>query len=153
MQEFRDAPGFILAKRPSEIRAIAQVPVVRTMAFEMASNGDRFQVCLPTKKRFFVARREDRSVRRSGSKTSGRSHILEALLIEPPHEDEVAVLENAIEGLTPYQVVYLIRLDNKQKPKLTRKFWFSRDTLELSRMQILDDLGDSGDSGSLRTMG
>jgi outer membrane lipoprotein-sorting protein len=143
VQEFHDAPGFILARRPAEIRTIAQVPVVRTTAFQMASNGQTFQVYLPTRKRFFVG---DASADQPSEKRIENirpNHILDALLIEPPRSDELAVLENVIEGLTPYQVLSLIRPNDKQGPKLARKFWFSRETLELSHMQILDDLGNT----------
>lgn len=143
VKEFRDAPGFILARRPGEIRTIAQVPVVRTTAFEMASNGQTFQVYLPPKKRFFVGETAADHPSEKRIENIRPNHILDALLVEPPRADEIATLENAIEGLTPYQVVSLIRLGGGQKPKLTRKFSFSRETLELSHMQIFDDLGNT----------
>jgi outer membrane lipoprotein-sorting protein len=143
LQEFHDAPGFILARRPGEIHTIAQVPVVRATALEMASNGQTFQVYLPTKKRFFVGETAEDHPSEKRMENIRPNHILDALLIDPPQADEIAVLENAIEGLTPYQVVSLIRLDKNKKPKLARKFWFSRETLELSHMQILDDLGNT----------
>ena len=143
VRDLRPAPGFIVARRPSEIRTIAQVPVVRTLAFQMASNGQMFQMHLPSRKRFFVgdAAHDQRSENRT--ENIRPSHTLEALLIEPPRPDELAALENAIEGLTPYQVVVLIRTTGDKRAKLTRKFWFSRETLELSHMQILDDQGDT----------
>ena len=143
VQEFHDAPGYILARRPAEIRTIAQVPVVRTTAFQMASNGETFQVYLPSKKRFFVGDATEEQPSEKRIENIRPNHILDALLIEPPRADEFAVLENMIEGLTPYQVVSMIRVDDGKKPKLVRKFWFSRETLELSHMQILDKLGNT----------
>jgi outer membrane lipoprotein-sorting protein len=143
VQELRDAPGFVIARRPGQIRTIAQVPVVRTTAFEMASNGEKFQVHLPTRKRFFVGDAAEGGRSEKRIENIRPQHILEALLIDPPRGDEVAVLENVIEEQTPYQVVYLVRPDGNQDPKLTRKFWFVRETLELSRMQILDDRGNT----------
>lgn len=143
VKEFPDAPGFIIARRPGEIRTIAHVPVVRTVAFQMASNGQTFQVYLPSRKRFFVG---DTAVEHPSEKRIENirpNHILDALLIEPPRADEIAVLENEIEGMTPYQVVLLIRAGGPKAPKLARKFWFSRETLELSHMQIFDDLGNT----------
>ena len=143
VRELRPFPGFIIARRPSEIRTIAQVPVVRTMAFQMASNGEMFQMHLPSRKRFFVG--DASSDVRSENRTENirPQHILEAVLIEPPRPDELAAIENAIEGLTPYQVVVLVRPTGDGKARLTRKFWFSRQTLELSHMQILDDHGET----------
>jgi outer membrane lipoprotein-sorting protein len=143
VQELRDAPGFVVARRPSEILTIAQLPVVRSTAFQMASNGETYQVHLPSRKQFFVGKTalDERSEKRI--ENIRPQHILEALLIEPPKADELAVLENVVEGLTPYQVVYLVRRDGNQKPKLTRKFWFARETLELTSMQILDDRSET----------
>jgi outer membrane lipoprotein-sorting protein len=143
VQEFHDAPGFIIARRPAQIRTIAQVPVVRTVAFEMASNGQTFQVYLPSKKRFFVGNTAAAHPSEKRLENIRPNHILDALLIEPPREDEMAGLENAIEGLTPYQVVSLFRPAGPQRAKVARKFWFSRETLELSHMQIFDDLGNT----------
>ncbi len=142
VQEFHDAPGFILARRPGEIRTIAQVPVVRTTAIEMASNGQTFEVYIPSKKRFLMGDTKTDHPSEKRTENIRPNHILDALLIEPPRPDEIAVMENAVEGVTPYQVVSLIRTDNK-KPRLARKFWFSRQTLELSHMQILDEAGNT----------
>jgi hypothetical protein len=143
VQEYRDAPGFIVARRPGQIRTIAEVPVVRTTALQMASNGQTFQVYLPTKKRFFVGDTAQDHPSEKRMENIRPNHILDALLIEPPRNDEVAVLENRADDSRLYQVVSLIRLNGPQKAKLARKFWFSRDTLELSLMQILDDLGNT----------
>jgi outer membrane lipoprotein-sorting protein len=143
VKEFPDAPGFVIARRPGEIRTMAQVPVVRTTAFQMASNGQTFQVYLPSRKRFFVgdAGTDHPSEKRIENIRPG--HILEALLIDPPRPDEFAALENAIEGLTSYQVVDLFRREDQQRARVTRKFWFSRETLDLSHMQVLDNLGNT----------
>lgn len=143
VQEFRDAPGFIVARRPEEILTIAQLPVVRTTAFRMASNGETYQMHVPPRKRFFVGDATQDEPSEAREENIRPQHILEALMIEPPRANEVAVLENVIEGPTPYQVVSLVRTNGAQKPKITRKFWFTRSTLELSHMQILDDLGDT----------
>lgn len=143
VREISDVPGFILVQRPSSIRTIAQLPVVRTLAFQMASNGNQFQVHLPSRKRFFVGdtnldqRSEDRS------ENVRPQHILEAVLIEPQQPNELAALDNVIEEQTPYQVVSLVRPGRDRKARITRKFWFNRDTLELSHMQILDEKGDT----------
>jgi outer membrane lipoprotein-sorting protein len=143
VKEFPDAPGFVIARRPGEIRVIAQVPVVHTVAFQMASNGETFQVYLPSRKRFFVGSTAVEHLSEKRLENIRPGPILDALLVAPPQPNELAGLENEIEGLKPYQVVDLIRPDGDRRAKLTRKFWFSRETLELSHMQILDDLGNT----------
>jgi hypothetical protein len=143
IQEFRDAPGYILARRPREILAIAQVPVVRSTAFRMASDGVTFQVHLPSRNRFFVgeAALEQRSAKRS--ENIRPSHVLDVVLIKPPEPEEIGVLENLVEGVKAYQVVLLMLPDGSRQPRLTRKFWFDRATLELARMQVFDGQGNA----------
>jgi outer membrane lipoprotein-sorting protein len=109
----------------------------------MASNGETFQMYLPSRKRFFVGKAVEEKRSENRTENIRPQHILEALLIEPQQPDEWATLQNAVEGLTPYQVVSLVSPQSEQKAKVTRKFWFTRETFELSHMQILDDHGDT----------
>jgi hypothetical protein len=109
----------------------------------MASNGETFQVFLPSKKQFFVgdAKTDQRSEKRL--ENIRPQHILEAIMLEPPRPDEMAALENFAEGTMSYQIISLARSEGNQRARITRKFWFRRDTLELDRMQVLDDKGDT----------
>src|ERR1051326_6269489 len=42
--EYRDIRGYILFRRPENIRVIGQYPVVRATAFDMVSNGTEFKI-------------------------------------------------------------------------------------------------------------
>src|SRR5579884_1884719 len=46
IEEYHEVKAFLLAKRPSAIRMIGQVPVIGTTVFDMASNGTSFEVCI-----------------------------------------------------------------------------------------------------------
>ena len=39
--------GFILFRKPQMLRVIGEVPVIRTIAFNLASNGDTFTLLIP----------------------------------------------------------------------------------------------------------
>jgi outer membrane lipoprotein-sorting protein len=43
--------GFILFRKPQMLRVIGQVPVIRTIAFNLASNGDTFTLVIPPRSR------------------------------------------------------------------------------------------------------
>jgi hypothetical protein len=58
VKEYTDTPGFIILRRPQDIRVLAQVPVVRSTAFDMVSNGETFSVHLPSKNRYLVGQNQ-----------------------------------------------------------------------------------------------
>jgi hypothetical protein len=142
VREFRDVRGYVLTRRPSFIRTIALAPVVRSTAFDMASDGETFQVHFASRNRFF----EGLNALSTRSEKRGENvrpqHILEAIMIDPPEAGEEPALENAVENLQPFQVVLLVRKNGNGNLRLTRKFWFDRNTLDLSRLQIFDEHGD-----------
>ena len=143
VQDFRDVKGFVLVSRPRSIRVIGQVPVVATTAFEMASDGNEFQVHLPAKNRFLVG---ESSVKAGSSKRADNvrpHHILEALLIDPPQSAESKTfLVNRWEGSRAYQVVSLLREANGGALKLSREIWFDRSGLDIARLIVFDDAGE-----------
>ena len=143
VQDFRDVKGFVLVRRPRSIRIVAQVPVVATTAFEMASDGKEFQVYLAAKNRFLVG---DSNVKASSSKRADNvrpHHILEALLIDPPQSAESKrFLASRREGNRAYQIVSLLREVNGGALKLSREIWFDRAGLDIARLIIFDDTGE-----------
>src|SRR5215472_5238089 len=52
--DYKDVRGYILYRRPSDIRIQAQYPISRAQAFDMVSNGNEFKFYLPSKNRFVV---------------------------------------------------------------------------------------------------
>jgi len=138
---FEDVRGFMLIQKPGSIRVIAQAPVVRSTAFDMASDGEQFQVYLVPKKLFLVGDTE------SGERSEKRvenvrpQHILHGMLPAPPAGGEKAFLENRAGG-QPYQIVTLVRQAGEGELRLTRKFWFDGAKQELTRYQIFTEDGD-----------
>lgn len=56
--EYKDIRGYIIFKKPSQIRIIGLYPVVRNKAFDMVSNGAQFKLYLPSKNRFVEGRND-----------------------------------------------------------------------------------------------
>jgi len=144
IKEFSNVSGFILIQRPAAIRVRAQVPVVRSIALDMASSGATFQVHVPSKDRFLVG---DTALSAPSPKRLDNvrpQHILEALLIAPPQAElEKPALENVIEGGAAFHVVELIApAAEGEGLRLTRKIWFDRADLSITRQQIFDDKGN-----------
>lgn len=143
VQEFTEVKAFILIERPASIRTIAEVPVVKSKAFDMVSDGIEFKVYIPPTNRFLIG---PEAIAESPKERVDRvrpQHLLEAVLIDPPRENEsYRMLENVLHGKRAYQIVHLMGKDENGKVKLLRKIWFDRSDLEIARIQMFDDLAD-----------
>ncbi len=143
IRDFTEVSGFILIQRPSSIRTIAELPVVKTTAFDMVSDGKTFKVYIPQQKRFLVGDAASGATSKKRVDRVRPQHILEALLIDPPRKNEKHhFLENSREGGHPYQVVHLLTNGAAGKLHLSRKLWFDREGLEIVRQQVFDANAD-----------
>src|SRR5581483_12000572 len=96
---YRDVRTFILIRRPGFIRMIGLYPVVQNKAFDMASNGDTFQVYIPSKNRFIIGKNTSEKKSKSAIENLRPQVILQALLVEGPEAGkEEALLESYSEG-------------------------------------------------------
>jgi outer membrane lipoprotein-sorting protein len=141
--DYKDVRGFILVRKPSWIRVIAQYPIVRGTAFDMVSDGSTFRLHLPSRNLFLTG--PNRLDKPSPKKLENLrpQHLLEALLIQPPDgANEQVMLESfSDEGGASY-LVHVVRHDAAGRLQLARKVWFDRLTLEIVRQQVFDAAGD-----------
>ena len=49
--EYQQIRGYILAEKPKMLRMIGLLPIVRSRAFDMVSDGDQFELLVPPKNR------------------------------------------------------------------------------------------------------
>ncbi|MBI4201465.1 MAG: DUF4292 domain-containing protein [Chloroflexi bacterium] len=142
--EYRDVRAFLLIRRPAFLRMIGQAPVVRSTAFDMASNGETFALYIPSKNRFIIGKNQVGKRAESALENMRPQHLLDALLWEPPKEGkEEAVLEASQEGGKAYYIVHILRRSRGEHLQLARNFWFERQGLTLERLQIFDDSGEA----------
>src|SRR5207244_6219348 len=56
--DYKEIRGYVLARKPSMLRLIGLLPIVRNRAFDMVSDGKQFKLWIPPKNRFVVGRND-----------------------------------------------------------------------------------------------
>jgi hypothetical protein len=150
--DYKEIRGYVLARKPAMLHMIGLMPIVRTKAFDMVSNGEEFKLWIPPKNRFVVGRNAVDTVNENQPMESIRpQNIYDALLIRPiDPESELAVLESSYEILhdnkghpilqEDYELV-VIRKRGEKDAILSRKIVFSRTDLQPTRQYIYDEQG------------
>jgi outer membrane lipoprotein-sorting protein len=150
--DYKEIRGYVLARKPQMLHMIGLLPIVRTTAFDMVSNGEEFKLWIPPKNRFVVGRNEVQTYNVDEPMENLRPQdIYEALLIRHiDSEHEIAVLENGFEILhdakghrvlqADYELVVIRK--SVQGWKLSRKIVFSRTDLQPHRQYIYDEQGN-----------
>jgi len=149
--DYKEIRGYVLARKPAMLHMIGLLPIVRTTAFDMVSNGDEFKLWIPPRNRFVVGKNEMQSENTAQPMESIRPQdIYDALLIRPiDQQNEIAVLENNYDILhdakghrvlqEDYELVVIRK--GEQGWKLARKIVFSRTDLQPHRQYIYDEKG------------
>ncbi|HEY6763912.1 MAG TPA: DUF4292 domain-containing protein [Candidatus Sulfotelmatobacter sp.] len=149
--DYKEIRGYVLARKPAMLHMIGLLPIVRTTAFDMVSNGEDFKVWIPPKNRFVVGK--------NGVQAQNSDHPMEnirpqdvydAILIRPIKADsDIAVLENGYENehdakghrvlQEDYELVVIRKVGAGWG--LSRKIVFSRTDLKPHRQYIYDEQG------------
>jgi len=149
--DYKEIRGYVLARKPAMLHMIGLMPIVRTTAFDMVSDGKKFELWIPPKNRFIEGRNDIHAINPDQPMESIRpQNIYDALLIRPVEENELAVLERNYEILhdakghailqEDYELV-VIRRRGQGDALLARKIVFSRVDLHPTRQYIYDDQG------------
>jgi hypothetical protein len=151
--DYKEIRGYVLARKPAMLHMIGLLPIVRTTAFDMVSDGQQFKLWIPPKNRFVVGNNETETRNPDQPMESIRpKDIYDALLIRTiDPQNEIAVLENGDEILhdakghrvlqDDYELV-VIRKDDDRGWILARKIVFSRVDLLPHREYIYDKQGN-----------
>jgi len=149
--DYKEIRGYVLARKPSELHMIGLMPIVRTTAFDMVSDGERFKLWIPPKNRFVTGLNQVPTPNTDQPMENIRpQNIYDALLIHRIDPDvEIAVLENGYEtlhdakGHRVLQEDYELTVIRKYGEKwgLSRKIVFSRVDLQPHRQFIYDEDG------------
>ena len=148
--EYKEIRGYVLARKPAMLRMEGLMPIVRTRAFDMVSDGQEFKVWIPPKNRFVVGRNDVVTPNPQQPLENLRPQVIyDALLLRQidPHT-EIAVMEAGMETMTgdkghkyeqPDYVIDVIRRDGDNW--LSRKIIFNRETLLPDRQLIYNESG------------
>jgi hypothetical protein len=139
IEEYHEVKAFLLAQRPADIRVIGQAPVVGTTVFDMASNGETFQVSIPSKNKFLVGAV---ALERTSSKPIENlrpHHLLDALLWPEIRKEESVLFEEFNDETARFYVLTVLR--GGYRTEILRKVWFNRADLNVSRLQTYGPKG------------
>jgi outer membrane lipoprotein-sorting protein len=149
--DYKEIRGYVLARKPSELHMIGLMPIVRTTAFDMVSDGDRFKLWIPPKNRFVIGLNQMPTPNTDQPMENIRpQNIYDSLLIRRiDQESEIAVLENGYEILhdakgrrvlqDDYELTVIRKYDKGWG--LSRKIVFDRTDLKPHRQYIYDEDG------------
>ena len=148
--DYKEIRGYVLMRQPAMLHMIGLLPIVRTTAFDMVSNGQEFKLWIPPKNRFVVGRNDVETHNANQPMESIRPQdIYDALLVQPiDPEHEIAVLENSYEILhdakgnrvlqEDYELT-VIRKRGENGGELSRKIVFSRTDLQPHRQYLYEN--------------
>ena len=146
--DYEEIRGFVLVRKPAMLRMKGLLPVVRTTAFDMVSNGNIFKLWIPPKNRFIEGRNNVSTPNIAQPLENMRpQQIYDALLLpQIDRQKEIAVVENGSEhgrdakGRQIEQADYILHIirDTGHGYHLERNIIFSRVDL-LPHQQIIFD--------------
>ena len=157
--DYKEIRGFVLARKPGALHMIGLMPIVRTTAFDMVSDGEDFKLWIPTKNKFVIGKNAVATPNTDQPMENIRpQNIYDALLIR--HIDpntEIAVMENGYEIFhdakghrilqDDYELTIIQRFDQGctqgcvEHPRLERKIIFGRADLRPHRQFIYSEDG------------
>jgi outer membrane lipoprotein-sorting protein len=149
--QYKEIRGYVLARKPNSLHMIGLMPIVRTTAFDMVSDGQDFKLWIPPKNRFVVGKNEVATPNTDQPMENIRpQNIYEALLIRHiDPESDIAVLENGYETLhdskghrvlqEDYELVVIRKFAKGWG--LSRRIIFGRADLKPHRQYIYDEDG------------
>jgi hypothetical protein len=137
--EYHDVKAFVLASRPYNIRMIGQVPVIGKTVFDMASNGQDFEVSIPSKNKFLIGPVSLNRVSAKPIENLRPQHLVDALLWPEIRKEEVVLLEEYNDESARYYVLNV--LHGGYQSEMLRKIWLDRSDLHLARMETFGPKG------------
>ena len=150
--DYQQIRGYVLVRKPEMLRMIGLLPIVRTRAFDMVSDGHDFKLSIPPKNRFVIGRNDIETHNTQQPLENLRPQIIyDSLLLQPiDPQNEIAVLENDTERVSDAkghwfeQADYVIDVVRKRGAGwfLSRKIIFSRTDLLPDRQLAYDENGD-----------
>lgn len=150
VKDYPQVRGYVLLRKPEMLRMVLLVPVVRNTMFDMVSNGQTFELSVPSQNKFVVG-----SSKKTGKPSEKPlenlrpQHIFDALQLRPVDQaaGEIAVLDNGLEIVKDpkthknlqqpdYELLVIAR--DAAGAYLSRKVIFSRTDL-LPHEQLIFD--------------
>ena len=145
--------GYILEKDPDLLHVIGLLPIVRSRAFDMVSDGKTFKLSIPPMNKFIVGPAEEPAEPSKNTLENLRPSVFfDSLLLHEIRLDEIVFIEQGTEVVQdaknkkkswelPDYIVDVIAHDGGNSWRLERKITFERTDLKPHRQMIYDTTG------------
>jgi len=138
--DYATITGFVIFRRPDDIRIIGQDPVIHSTLFDMVSTGNTFRVSLPTKNQFVIGANDAPATSKNKLENLRPAAFLTSLMIMPPGQEDLTLMEDDTNETTAVYIIQVIRRDGDQL-RLLRNIYFDRYTLAINRQKTFDANG------------
>lgn len=136
--DYATITGFLLFRRPDDIRVIGQDPVIHSTLFDMVSTGSGFRVSVPTKSQFIIGSNNAPATSKNKLENLRPAAFLTSLMIIPPDPNtDLTLLEDDTSESKAVYIVQVIDRDGEQL-QLRRNIYFDRYTLQINRQKTFD---------------
>lgn len=135
--DYATIPGFLIFRRPDDIRVIGQDPVIHSTLFDMVSMGNDFRVSLPTKNQFVMGVNNAPATSKNKLENLRPAAFLTSLMIMPPSPADLTLMEDDTNEAKAVYIVQIIHRDGEQL-HLLRNIYFDRYTLAINRQKTFD---------------
>jgi outer membrane lipoprotein-sorting protein len=93
--DYTSIPGYILFRKPRMLRVLGLVPVLRTHAFDLASNGENFTLLIPPRSRAIIGSNAVTKPAANPLENMRPEFFLDAILIHSISPDRIVSLTNS----------------------------------------------------------
>jgi len=140
IKDYATLGGYILYRKPGDIRIVATDPVLGRTIFDMVSAGEFFRVSVPSQDRFLVGRNDAPPASEKQVENLRPSAFLNSLLIRAPEPDDITLLEEESNDHDQDYELLMVRHEGEQF-RLDRALYFDRRNLQIVRQTSFDGQG------------
>lgn len=142
IKDYATLGGYILFRRPDDIRILATDPMFGSTVFDMVSVGENFRISIPSQNRFLEGRNDAPPSSKKQVENLRPIAFLTSLLIQPPDpESEMTLLEEETSERESVYILLIVRRDAEEL-KLARALYFDRRSIEIVRQKSFDSSGN-----------
>jgi len=141
VRDYATLGGYILFKKPDDIRILGLDPVLGSTVFDMVSLAETFRIHIPSKNRFIEGRNDAPATSKKQLENLRPVAFLTSLMIQPPDaKTDITLLEEDTNEREAVYILLIIRRDSGE-PWLLRTLHFDRHNLEIVRQKTFDSSG------------
>jgi outer membrane lipoprotein-sorting protein len=156
--EYKEIRGYVLLRKPGNLRMQGLLPVVHNRAFDMVSDGEQFRLSVPPKNRFVIGAQEVKNFSDKPFENLRPRQIYDTLIVDAiDTKNDVAVLEagevlvqdpHHREVSEPNYIMTIIHNGKDAPPFIERKIYFSREDLSVQKQVLFDREGNAATVGT-----